>query len=173
MNHAGEITPLTEMVRPHVAVITTVEPVHLEYFPSVEAIAEAKAEILQGAGAGRHGGAAARQSRTSICSRSAPSAVGAKIVSFGFAKEADIVCIQANLEARGSSVIAGLGSQRFPYRVGAPGEHYVKNSLAVLAVLLALGADPMRRLAGAGAHHRPRRARRRAPGSMPPTAASC
>ena len=36
------------MVRPHVAVITTVEPVHLEYFPSVEAIAEAKAEILQG-----------------------------------------------------------------------------------------------------------------------------
>ena len=75
------------------------------------------------------------------------SAVGAKIMSFGYAKEADIVCIQANLEARGSSVIAGLGSQRFPYRVGAPGEHYVKNSLAVLAVLVALGADAMRRLA--------------------------
>ena len=38
------------------------------------------------------------------------------------------------------------GSQRFPYRVGAAGEHYVKNSLAVLAVLLTLGADAMRRL---------------------------
>ena len=48
MNHAGEITPLTSMVRPHVAIITTVEPVHLEHFASVEAIAEAKAEIFDG-----------------------------------------------------------------------------------------------------------------------------
>ncbi len=48
MNHAGEITPLAQMVRPHVAVITTVEPVHLAQFQSVEEIAEAKAEILQG-----------------------------------------------------------------------------------------------------------------------------
>ena len=48
MNHAGEITPLTKLLRPHVAVITTVEPVHLEFFGSVEAIADAKAEIFQG-----------------------------------------------------------------------------------------------------------------------------
>jgi UDP-N-acetylmuramoyl-tripeptide--D-alanyl-D-alanine ligase len=41
-------------------------------------------------------------------------------------------------------VIAGVGSQRFPYRIGAPGEHYVENSLAVLAALRALGADAMR-----------------------------
>ena len=31
MNHAGEIEPLVKMVRPHVAIITTVEPVHLEF----------------------------------------------------------------------------------------------------------------------------------------------
>ena len=61
MNHAGEIAPLAEMVRPHVAVITTVEPVHLEYFPSVEAIAEAKAEIFQGLVPGGTRSAAARQ----------------------------------------------------------------------------------------------------------------
>src|SRR5436305_788952 len=48
MNHAGEIEPLVKMVRPHVAVITTVEPVHLEFFASVEAIADAKAEIFLG-----------------------------------------------------------------------------------------------------------------------------
>ena len=48
MNHAGEIAPLTRLVRPHVAIITTVEPVHLEFFASVEAIADAKAEIFQG-----------------------------------------------------------------------------------------------------------------------------
>ena len=48
MNHAGEIAPLTRMVRPHVALVTTVEPVHLEFFRSVKAIAEAKAEIFLG-----------------------------------------------------------------------------------------------------------------------------
>ena len=145
MNHAGEIAPLTQMVRPHVAVITTVEPVHLEYFPSVEAIAEAKAEILQGLVPGG----------TAVLPRDNPhypllkeraDTIGAKIVSFGYSDASDIRGIQANLDARGSSVIAGLGSQRFPYRVGAPGEHYVKNSLAVLGVLITLSADAMRRL---------------------------
>src|SRR6201999_863040 len=48
MNHAGEIAPLSKLVRPHVAITTTVEPVHLEFFASVEAIADAKAEIFQG-----------------------------------------------------------------------------------------------------------------------------
>ena len=40
------------MVRPHAAIITTVEAVHLEHFPSVEAIADAKAEIFAGLAAG-------------------------------------------------------------------------------------------------------------------------
>src|SRR5215831_5852759 len=48
MNHAGEIEPLARLTRPHVAIITTVEPVHLEFFGSVEAIADAKAEIFCG-----------------------------------------------------------------------------------------------------------------------------
>src|SRR5262249_56317394 len=48
MNHSGEIAPLTRLVRPHVAIVTTVEPVHLEFFESVEAIADAKAEIFVG-----------------------------------------------------------------------------------------------------------------------------
>src|SRR5947209_5693767 len=43
MNHAGEITPLAGMVRPHVAIITKIAPVHLEYFESIEGIADAKA----------------------------------------------------------------------------------------------------------------------------------
>jgi UDP-N-acetylmuramoyl-tripeptide--D-alanyl-D-alanine ligase len=146
MNHAGEITPLTGLVRPHVAVITTVEPVHLAYFPSVEAIAEAKAEIFAGLVPGG----------TAVLPRDNPHfaqlkeralGVGANVLSFGYDETADVYCIQANMDARGSSVIAGVGSQRFPYRVGAPGEHYVRNSLAVLAALLALGADAMRALA--------------------------
>ena len=48
MNHAGEIEPLSRLVRPHVAVVTTVGAAHLEFFNSVEGIAEAKAEIFTG-----------------------------------------------------------------------------------------------------------------------------
>jgi UDP-N-acetylmuramoyl-tripeptide--D-alanyl-D-alanine ligase len=143
MNHAGEITPLTRLVRPHAAVVTTVEPVHLEYFASVEAIAEAKAEIFAGL---VPGGIAVLPYDNPHFARlqERASAAGAQIVSFGYAEAADVRCIQANMDAKGSSVIAGVGSQRFPYRVGAPGEHYVRNSLAVLAALRALGADAMR-----------------------------
>src|SRR5215475_4464988 len=52
MNHAGEITPLTRLVRPQVAIVTTIEPVHLEFFKSIDAIADAKAEIFSGIEAG-------------------------------------------------------------------------------------------------------------------------
>src|SRR5208282_2282119 len=52
MNHPGEISVLTRLVRPHVAVITTVAPAHLGFFPSVQAIADAKAEIFLGLEAG-------------------------------------------------------------------------------------------------------------------------
>src|SRR5581483_8941406 len=48
MNHAGEITPLSKLVRPEVAIITTVEAVHIEFFNSVAEIADAKAEIMDG-----------------------------------------------------------------------------------------------------------------------------
>ena len=48
MNHAGELGPLSRMVRPEIAIITTIEAVHLEFFASLEAIADAKAEIFEG-----------------------------------------------------------------------------------------------------------------------------
>jgi UDP-N-acetylmuramoyl-tripeptide--D-alanyl-D-alanine ligase len=143
MNHAGEITPLARLVRPHAAVITTVEPVHLEYFPSVEAIAEAKAEIFAGLVPGGAAVVPHDNPHFDLLKRRAQ-ALGAEVVSFGYSEHADVRGIQANMDARGSSVIAGADTQRFAYRIGAPGEHYVKNSLAVLAALKALGADPMR-----------------------------
>src|SRR5262245_1241193 len=147
MNHAGEITPLVVLVRPHVAVITTVEPVHLVHFDSVEASAAAKAEIFSGLVPGG----------TAVLPRDNPHyalllararAVGAQIATFGYHEEADFRALQVDLGPKGSSVIAGHGSQRFPYRLGTPGEHYVKNSLAVLATLAAVGADAMRCLPG-------------------------
>src|SRR5580698_614495 len=48
MNHFGEIRNLASFVRPHVALITTIAPAHLEFFGSCEAIADAKSEIFEG-----------------------------------------------------------------------------------------------------------------------------
>src|SRR6202012_6008386 len=48
MNHAGKITPLVAMVRPAVALVTTIAPAHIQHLGSLEAIAEAKAEIFSG-----------------------------------------------------------------------------------------------------------------------------
>jgi len=145
MNHAGEIGPLAGLVIPHAALITSVEAVHLGYFNSVADIAEAKAEILSGL---VPGGSAVlpRDNAHFKLLRERAAAVGAKILTFGYHADADFRGLQVDLGPKGSSVIAGFGTQRFPYRLGAPGEHYVKNSLAVLAALSALGLDIMRSL---------------------------
>src|SRR5471030_2693610 len=83
MNHAGEITPLTKLVRPHVAIITTIEPVHLEYFGTLEKIADAKAEIFAGI---EPGGTAVLNRDNGQYARLAAAAKAAgvaRIVSFG------------------------------------------------------------------------------------------
>jgi len=140
MNHAGEITPLTRLVRPHVAIVTTVEPVHLEYFGSVEAIADAKAEIFLGLEAGgaavlnRDNGQFARLAR-------AAQAAGARVVSFGEHADADARVLQASLHADSSAVHASILGTDIAYRLGAPGRHVVQNSLAVLAAAALAGAD--------------------------------
>jgi UDP-N-acetylmuramoyl-tripeptide--D-alanyl-D-alanine ligase len=83
MNHAGEIEPLTKLVRPQVAIITTIEPVHLEFFPSIEGIADAKAEIFLGL---ESGGAAVLNRDNPQFARLERAAKGAgvgRVVSFG------------------------------------------------------------------------------------------
>lgn len=82
MNHAGEITPLTKMVRPHVAIVTTVEAVHLEHFRSVEEIAEAKAEIFTGLEPGGTAILPGNNAHYPLLAAAANTA-GANVVSFG------------------------------------------------------------------------------------------
>ena len=99
MNHAGEIAPLTKLVRPHVAIITTIEPVHLEFFPSVEAIADAKAEIFQGI---EPGGAAVINRDNPQFARLEQQAKDAnvgRIVSFGENAKADARLVKFALQA--------------------------------------------------------------------------
>ena len=141
MNHAGEIMPLVELVRPHIAVITAVEPVHLEFFDSVEAIADAKAEIFTGV----EPDGAAVINRDNLhyarLRRRARQAGVANIVTFGEHARADARLVKCALHANGSAVEARICGVPVTYKVGAPGRHLVMNSLAVLAAAHLAGAD--------------------------------
>ena len=141
MNHAGEIEPLTRLVRPQVAIITTVEPVHLEFFGSVEAIADAKAEIFLGLEPG--GAAVINRDNPQFArlERGAQNAGVARIVSFGEHARADARLIRCALQSEGSTVEARIFGTDVTYKLGAPGRHLVLNSLAVLAASVLVGAD--------------------------------
>ena len=141
MNHAGEITPLTKLVRPHVAVITGVEPVHLEYFGSLDTIADAKAEIFTGV---EPGGAAVLNRDNAQFARLAAAAKSSRIervVSFGEDSSANAQLVRLSLQSESSTVEANIMGQSVTYKLGAPGRHLVLNSLAVLAAVSLVGAD--------------------------------
>jgi UDP-N-acetylmuramoyl-tripeptide--D-alanyl-D-alanine ligase len=141
MNHAGEITPLTKLVRPNVAVITAVEPVHLEYFGSLEKIADAKAEIFSGL---TPGGAAVLNRDNSQYARleaSAKAAGVSRIFTFGKHADADAKLLRVSLQTDSSTVEARILGENVTYKLGAPGHHVVLNSLAVLAAVALVGAD--------------------------------
>ncbi len=141
MNHAGEIAALTTQVRPHVAVITTIAPAHIENLGSEEAIADAKAEIFGGLEAGGTAVIPADSPHFERL-RDAALAVGAKVVSFGKSAHADVRLLDAvSAPGGGSLVTADLGDRRVCYTVAAPGEHWVANSLCVMAAVRAAGGD--------------------------------
>jgi UDP-N-acetylmuramoyl-tripeptide--D-alanyl-D-alanine ligase len=141
MNHAGEITPLTKLVRPHVAIVTGIEPVHLEYFGSLEKIADAKAEIFAGV---EQGGVAVLNRDNPQFARLAAAGKAAgieRIVSFGEDNNADARLLRLSLQADSSTVEATILGQPVTYKLGTPGRHLVLNSLAVLAAVALVGAD--------------------------------
>jgi UDP-N-acetylmuramoyl-tripeptide--D-alanyl-D-alanine ligase len=130
MNHANEIDALVRMVRPHVAIITTVEPVHLEFFAGIEAIADAKAEIFEGL---EPGGAVVLNrdnSQFARLQRRAKKLGISRIVAFGVDKKSDARLLDVSLHAACSAVHADM-----------PGRHMAMNSLAVLAAASLAGAD--------------------------------
>ena len=155
MNHAGEIEALTRDVRPHIAVITTIAPAHIEMLGSEEAIADAKAEIFAGLeGRGSEPGVAIIPADTPHFPRllAAAKARGARVISFGRASHADVRLLDSvaapvtPFGSGGSLVTIEMrngegGYRRLCYTVAAAGEHWVINSLAVMATAWAAGAD--------------------------------
>lgn len=141
MNHAGEIAPLVGMVKPHVAIVTTVQPVHIEFFPNVDAIADEKADIfsaMEGNGTAIINVDIPQYDR--IASKAKNFGV-TNIIGFGERSDAQAHLIRSEANDLGSDVEASVLGQQIRYRVGVPGHHFVLNSLAVLAAVKELGGN--------------------------------
>lgn len=140
MNNAGEIAALTRQVRPHVTLITAIAPAHIENLGSEEAIADAKAEIFQGL---EPDGVAILPNDTPHRDRLVKAARrhADRIITFG-GGDADVHAIHAvTAEGGGSLISAALLERELTFTISQRGEHWVSNSLAVLAAVEAVGAD--------------------------------
>jgi len=140
MNNAGEIRALVRQVRPHVALITAIAPAHIENLGSEEAIADAKAEIFEGL---EPNGIAIVPNDTPHRDRLVKAARrhAERIITFG-SGDADVHAIHAvAAESGGSLISAALLERELTFTISQRGEHWVSNSLAVLAAVEAVGGD--------------------------------
>ncbi len=139
MNHAGEIGPLSRVVRPHVATVTTVGPVHVENFPDGEAgVARAKAEIFEGVEAGGLAVLNADDRWYDLLAAEAR-AEGLDVLRFGQASGADARLEGFEATETGAIVTASLHGKALRFPIAQTGAHWGPNSLAVLLTLEGLG----------------------------------
>ncbi|MBV8061851.1 MAG: UDP-N-acetylmuramoylalanyl-D-glutamyl-2,6-diaminopimelate--D-alanyl-D-alanine ligase [Alphaproteobacteria bacterium] len=141
MNHAGELGPLSQMVRPDVAMITTIEPVHMAFFDSLDGIADAKAEIFQGL----------PSTGTAILNRdnayydrllaTAEKQGTKKILSFGKHAKADAQMISYTPTPDGAIVSARIIGTPVTFTLSVPGEHIAQNAISVLLTAVVAGGD--------------------------------
>lgn len=146
MNHEGELSALTQMVRPDVAIVTAIAPAHIEFFGTEAAIAQAKAEIFEGLEPG--GTAIIPYDSPHVATLYAKAnAYAARVLTFGLEEGADIRATEAVPAPNGGTLVtATLPEAELCFTVAAPGDHWVSNALAVLAAVDAVGGD----LAAAG-----------------------
>lgn len=141
MNHAGEISVLTKLARPDVAIITTIAAVHLEFFDSVAGIADAKAEIFEGMAKGSTAVLNRDNVYFAILAARAWAHGVERVMGFGAHPEADARLSACALSADGSDITARIGDRIIRYRLQVPGRHWIHNTLAVLASVEALDGD--------------------------------
>jgi UDP-N-acetylmuramoyl-tripeptide--D-alanyl-D-alanine ligase len=140
MNHPGEIAPLARMARPHVVIITTVAPAHLEAFTDLAGIAAEKAAIIDGLEAGGTAILPADLDVTPILTAKA-SLGGFTTVLFGTHAQADYRLTDAQITEFATIARARHAGQDLLFKLATPGRHFAANALAVLAASDALGLD--------------------------------
>jgi UDP-N-acetylmuramoyl-tripeptide--D-alanyl-D-alanine ligase len=148
MNHADEIRPLVAMVRPHVAMITTIAPAHLGNFRDLEEIAAAKAEIFEGVVPGGHALLNRDNEQFAFLEKAAHAAGVSHVHSFGADAKAEFRLLDFIPSAEGGLLRAAIGGQTLEVPMGAPGRHIAENAVAVLAAVHLVGGDIEAAMAG-------------------------
>lgn len=140
MNAPGEIAPLARLIRPHVAIITTVEAVHLAAFRNIAGIAREKGSIVEGL---EPGGAVVlnRDTGTYPVLLAAARRAGVRPIRFGTTGRPEYRLLDVRVEGSVTCAAATAGGRTFYYRLGAPGRHLAMNALGVLAAVEAVGGD--------------------------------
>ncbi|MEM7300139.1 MAG: UDP-N-acetylmuramoylalanyl-D-glutamyl-2,6-diaminopimelate--D-alanyl-D-alanine ligase [Pseudomonadota bacterium] len=141
MNRPGEITPLVKMVRPHVAIITTVAAAHLGAFKDVSEIAHAKAEIFNGLEPDGTAVLNIDNDQFDLLMTLAGNAGVSNVLTFGENERADMRLVEFSSVDDGSDIQADLSGQRINAHIAMPGRHVAQNALAVLAAAHLAGAD--------------------------------
>jgi UDP-N-acetylmuramoyl-tripeptide--D-alanyl-D-alanine ligase len=141
MSTAGELRALSGLARPDVAIITMVAPVHLEFFASVEAIADAKAEILEGLGPG---GLAVLNGDDPHVRRvgEAFRGRGGKVAWFGRDRAFDVSAENWRGTVHGMRFDLRLGGRSLDVALPLPGPHFLSNFLAAAGAAHHLGLSP-------------------------------
>ena len=149
MNHPGEIAPLAALAQPHVALVTTVAPAHLEAFEDVAGIAREKGAIFTGL---VDGGTAILNGDLEVSDVLGGIAVqcAASSIRFGTTPSCDFVLSNVNVTDVATIGTGKAHGQELLFKVAVPGRHYATNALAVLAVADALGLDPAIAIADLG-----------------------
>lgn len=165
MNHSGEIRPLTQMIKPEIAIITSIVEAHIEFFESEEDIARAKAEIFEGMS---KGGSVLLNQDNRHFELLSHLARGHELNVYGFgtSEAAHFRLISWEGGAEKSHVIAQIGGERISYVLPIPGIHCVLNSLSVLGAVSLAGADVKKAVLSLGTVEAPSGRGKRYPGDF-------
>jgi UDP-N-acetylmuramoyl-tripeptide--D-alanyl-D-alanine ligase len=141
MNHFGEIRALVGMVAPHLALVTTIAPAHLEFFENCEAIADAKSEIFEGVVPGGAALLPADSPYAERLTRRAHQAKVSTVLTFGKSKHADGRLVSIEETGEGMNVRADIAGREIRFSLGASGEHNAQNAIGALLAVATLGGD--------------------------------
>ena len=141
MNHGGEIARLSPQVRPHIAAITTVAPVHIEHFDNEDGIADAKAEIFLGLDPGGTAVIPGDNPHAPRLATRARDRDGINVVTFGSSPHFDAYVVATEMVGSERRVKARVLGQSFEWHIKEPGAHWVHNGLCALTLAVLAGGD--------------------------------
>lgn len=156
MNHPGEISCLSHWVQPDVAIITTVEAVHIEFFDSVAAIADEKSAIFDGMNGKGTAILNADNAHYERCATHAVAHGVDRVLSFGTSEKSLCRMLTYRIEDMHSVVEATVAGTHLSYALGTLGKHWALMSVAVLAAVDALAGDLAKAAASLAAFTEPK-----------------